>query len=320
MKRIRSSTHEMTNGRHAEQVQLARFGEQRLRPARPRSDWQASLDREVPLRALELAFLERERAPVIAAAKDVPRDAVSFAGWFADLQRTGPGQHDPLFDHLAECATLDEMRWFLEQEVAGEAGFDDLVALTQVKLPTLAKLELARNYWDEMGRGRAEGMHGALLASVADELALSPSSDGTVWESLALANLLTGLALNRGYAYHSVGALGAIELTAPGRTAKVNEGLKRLGFNARTRRYFALHATLDVKHAADWNREVLTTLVADEPDLAAPIAEGALMRLRAGARCFARYRSELGLDVEIEPPTRRPLAPSASNVDEPVPA
>ena len=52
------------------------------------------------------------------------------------------------------------MLWFLTQEVAGEAGFDDLLAMTQVKMPVTAKLEMARNYWDEMGRGRDTAMHG----------------------------------------------------------------------------------------------------------------------------------------------------------------
>ena len=52
---------------------------------------------------------------------------------------------------IAGEASLEQLKWFFEQEAAGEAGFDDLVALTQVKLPAGAKLELARNYWDEMG-------------------------------------------------------------------------------------------------------------------------------------------------------------------------
>jgi hypothetical protein len=59
------------------------------------------------------------------------------------------------------------------------------------------------------------------------------------------------------------------------------------------RRYYALHATLDIKHSRAWNSEVLRPLVAADPSLARPIAEGALMRLRAGARCFERYRAEL---------------------------
>jgi hypothetical protein len=40
---------------------------------------------------------------------------------------------------------------------------------------------------------------------------------------------------------------------------------------------------------------VIAPLVAREPRAAAAIAEGALMRLQAGARCFERYRRELGL-------------------------
>jgi pyrroloquinoline quinone (PQQ) biosynthesis protein C len=188
------------------------------------------------------------------------------------------------------------MTWVLRQEVAGEAGFEDLVALTQVKMPTRAKLELARNYWDEMGQGHEAGMHGPMLSRLAETLAIEKGGAAeAVSESLALANLMVALAAHRRYAYASIGALGVIELTAPGRAAKVNAGLKRLGIAGEARRYFALHATLDVKHSAAWNREVLGPLVAADPRVARPIAEGALMRLNAGAKCFERYRREFGL-------------------------
>ena len=280
--------------------QLVDFNARRLRPALPRADWRQTLDREQVFHALELEFIEGERAQVTSLARQAPREAAGFVAWFAGLEQTGPGQHDPLFPYLAEHASFEEMCWFLTQEVAGEAGFDDLVALTQVKLPTTAKLELARNYWDEMGRGHVRGMHGGLLEHLARALGLTPRPEETVWEALALANLLTGLAANRCYAYHALGALGVVELTAPGRAALVNQGLKRLGVSGRDRRYFALHATLDVKHSEAWNREVVSTLVAEQPELASPIAEGALMRLRAGARCFARYRRELALDGKRE--------------------
>jgi hypothetical protein len=123
-----------------------------------------------------------------------------------------------------------------------------------------------------------------------------------VWESLALGNLMTALAMNRRYTFHSVGALGVIELTAPGRAALVNAGLKRLGVGGEARRYFALHATLDVKHSIAWNREVLRPLVAEDPETARAIAEGALMRLEAGRRCFERYRA--ALSGFMAPPSR----------------
>lgn len=242
---------------------------------------------------LEGGFLEELHADIAAEAADVPTDPGGFIAWFEHLSHAGPGQGDPLFPWLAEEASRDELRWFFEQEAAGEAGFDDLVAYTQVKLPVQAKLELARNYWDEMGRGNIKGMHGPMLHALAETLAVDPVIENTVWESLALANAMTAMATNRRYAWHSVGALGVIELTAPGRSAMVAEGLRRIGLNEKERRYFDLHAVLDVKHSADWNREALRPLVDEEPRRATAIAEGALMRLICGARCFDRYRAHL---------------------------
>jgi hypothetical protein len=297
----------LSRAEHTRHARLLSFNEKRLRPALPVTNWRRALGDELDLRTQEIEFIEGERMRVAPQAAAVPRDPGRFVSWFASLDEIGPGQHDPLFPYLADHATRAQMCWFLSQEVAGEAGFDDLVALTQIKLPTLAKLELARNYWDEMGRGKAGGMHGRLLADLAAALDLEPRVEETVWESLALGNLLTGLAANRCYTYQSIGALGVVELTAPGRAAQVNYGLKRLGVDAATRQYFALHATLDVKHAEAWNREVITTLVAERRGVAPAIAEGALMRLNAGARCFVRYRHVLGIiERRAAPAGRRP--------------
>ena len=132
---------------------------------------------------------------------------------------------------------------------------------------------------------------------MAHHLELTPRVETTVVESLALANTMAGLAANRRYAYQSVGALGVIEMTAPGRSAATSAGLKRLGIKARNRHYFALHAILDVKHSIAWNAEAIVPLVESDPRIATAIAEGALMRLECGARCFERYRHELGLSL-----------------------
>ena len=275
------------------QQTLAHWNRRRLAPGFPVGDWEAHFAEESRMKALEAGFLDSLRAEVAARARLAPRSADAFVSWFEDLANTGPGQGDPLFAWLAEEATFEQMRWFIEQEAAGEAGFDDLVALTQIKLPTGPKLELARNYWDEMGCGNPRGVHGTMLAALAETLRIAPTIEGTVWESLALANTMTGLATNRNYAWHSVGALGVIELTAPGRSACVARGLRRLGLSERQRRYFDLHALLDVKHSREWNREALGPLVAEDPRRAEAMAEGALMRLLCGQRCFARYRAHL---------------------------
>lgn len=161
-------------------------------------------------------------------------------------------------------------------------------------MPQRAKLEMARNYWDEMGRGQAKGMHGPMLDTLAIALDLRPSTSIIVGEALALANTMAGLAFHRHYAFHAVGALGVIELTAPGRAAHVVTGLKRLGIPAHQRHYFSLHAVLDIQHAASWNAEVIRPLVEEDASRAAAIAEGALMRLKCGQRCFDAYVRALG--------------------------
>jgi hypothetical protein len=281
------------------QAALCELNRSRLVPAPPTSDARGELEREHTRRMLELDFLERELAAVRARAREAPSTSAEFVAWFCALESDGPGQGDPVFCWLAESATLDEMRWFLSQEISGEAGFEDLIAWTQLRMPEQVKLELARNYWDELGRGRARGMHGPMLHRLALELRLGEPPVPIVWEALALANTMIGLAANRRYAYQSLGALGVIELTAPGRASLVNDGLRRCGVPAHARQYYALHATLDRKHSETWNREILRALIRDQPEVAPWLAEGALARLEAGRRCFERYRRELGVAASL---------------------
>jgi hypothetical protein len=272
---------------------LAHWNHLRLAPQFPSADWQKVLDEDVRMLRLEGGFMEELRAEVADQASCAPSDPDGFLAWFEALKEEGPGQDDPLFPWIAEEASLEEMRWFLEQEAAGEAGFDDLVAYTQVKMPARAKLEFARNYWDEMGRGNPKGMHGPMLEVLVEHLKLDPRIDRTCRESLALANAMTAMATSRRYAWHSVGALGAVELTAPGRSAATAQGLRRLDLSARERRYFDIHAVLDVKHSEEWNSEAIRPLVEEDPRRATAMAEGALIRLKCGERCFERYRAEL---------------------------
>jgi hypothetical protein len=103
-------------------------------------------------------------------------------------------------------------------------------------------------------------------------------------EVVAAGQLLRALRAHRRYAHQAVGALAAIELTAPGRAAHLLQGLQRLGH--------APESGASVRSGC-WNRESVRRLVAADPRSATSIAEGALMRLEAGAQCFDRYRADL---------------------------
>lgn len=140
-------------------------------------------------------------------------------------------------------------------------------------------------------------MHAQMLEGMVEELELRPVIEATVWESLALSNTMLGMATSRRYTYHSLGALGAIELTAPQRVGKVSKGMQRLGLSKRVRAYFDLHAALDVAHARAWIREIIRPLAETNPSSRQFMAEGALMRLECGARCFDRYSREFRLSA-----------------------
>jgi len=275
---------------------LARRNAVRVAPGTPAENWENEERADIEYRIIEGRYLEDLRANISPMVISQIDSEEQFVDWFESLADWGPGQDHPLFDWLANQADLSQMKWFLTQEIAGEAGFDDLLAYSQVKLPTQAKLECARNYWDEMGRGKAGAMHGPLLAGMINELGLQPSLEETVWESLALGNIMLGMATNRRYAYHSLGALGVIELTAPQRAAKVVAGMQRLGLSTTAFAYFKLHAVIDIIHSKNWIREIIRPLIRENLEYAQYIAEGALMRLHSGKLCFDRYASELHLD------------------------
>jgi hypothetical protein len=277
--------------------ELARFNQRRLQPALPLPGTRDLLRAECVVREAEAEFIDAVRNAIAPLVTDIPDKVEAFLPWFECLRTSGPGQGDPLFPWLASAATVEQMKWFLEQEVAGEAGFEDLLALTQVKMPEEAKLEMARNYWDEMGRGASKGMHGPMLSRLARYFDVQPTPDRVIPEALALGNMMIALASNRHYAFHSVGALGVIEMTAPTRAGYVDRGLRRLRIPAKKRHYFALHAVLDVKHSEAWNREVLRPLVAEDPARAQAIGEGALLRLWHGAQCFERYRAKFNISI-----------------------
>jgi pyrroloquinoline quinone (PQQ) biosynthesis protein C len=284
---------------------LNAFNRARLQPCLPSDDWEIDLPFMRAAEQIEARFVEEERAGTRAQVAMMPTDASGFVEWFVALKEKGPGQYDPFFDYLADEASRSELQYFIKQEYCGEIGFDDLIALTQVRLPERAKLELARNFWDEQGQGKREDIHGPLYTTMAHELGVCDTPDNEfLWETLAVANLLTALACNRRYAWQSLGAMSVIELTSPTRATRVAQGLERVGISNDGCRYFRLHTVIDVEHWKAWLAEVIIPLVSATPELMVPLAEGALLRLNAGARLIERYRAVFNLDAR-RPAVRR---------------
>jgi hypothetical protein len=113
---------------------LTAYNSSRMRPGLPEESPSGELDLEHVVAQAEVIFIETQRRAIAPFVADIPSGTDAFMAWYEGLKQTGPGQGDPLFPWLASSASVDQMKWFLFQEVAGEAGFDDLLAMTQVKM------------------------------------------------------------------------------------------------------------------------------------------------------------------------------------------
>ncbi len=109
----------------AAHMTLAKFNQTRLTPQYSNQNWREEIEQETSFKLLEGEILEAETNLIRHQAALAPQDPAEFIGWFESLKSTGPGQNSPLFDWLAESATHEQMKWFIQQEVAGEAGFED---------------------------------------------------------------------------------------------------------------------------------------------------------------------------------------------------
>jgi hypothetical protein len=231
-------------------------------------------------RDLERAWLAYEDARVPDLG-DVPSDIGEFVGWFRDLvlQQHSVSDHE-LFHFLERGASRGAIELFLKNESTLDARFDDLIALAQVGISDEPKLELARNYWDEMGNGNIEDMHTRLFDGLLEDLGIDGSAmDSVEWTALATGNLLSYVTIHRGRLPEALGTLGAVEMLARRRFMKLTAGFDRVGLLGDAQTYHRLHIEVDSDHTEGWLEHVIAPMVEHEPEARLGIARGAYYRL-----------------------------------------
>lgn len=227
---------------------------------------------------LEQAFLRRLPPPVPAVD-----DAVAGMRKISATDLV-----PPVYDWIAEEAALEEVRAYLTLEGGPDGGFDDLVALCQIGIEGKPKVELATNYWDEMGRGNLDEVHTELHHRMVRALGLVAVDrrDQPV-EALERSLLGSTLATNRALQPELVGALGLLELQAGPRCRRVVKGLERLGCSDDALAFYEEHAVADPRHGKDWLDHVVGPLAERYPDWAPRIVTGAAWRSHVNAAFFA---------------------------------
>ncbi|MDQ3242619.1 MAG: iron-containing redox enzyme family protein [Gemmatimonadota bacterium] len=244
----------------------------------------------------EADMIRRAHASHALSPDSLPEDAAEFAAWYRDAAFNHPLYEHDLYTFVASDATREQLEWFFRMECAGEAAFDDLVALAQVGTRGEVKMEMASNYWDEMGKGRTHAVHTHLFHELITGLKLSaPDASQLPWQVLGGVNVMLWSCIPRRNAYRAQGALGAVELLAPQRCTRVVHGAHRVGIRKKTVVYYGAHAIIDIGHAEGWLSHVVEPQVRERPESRVGIAEGLVIRANASLDyfdyCLAAARS-----------------------------
>lgn len=245
---------------------------------------------------LETAWI----AELDAAAQPTVDALRASADTAEQLRRLAAKDRAPaIYQWVAEEGALAPVLHFLALEAGPDDLFDDLVATCQIGLPLgPAKMELASNYWDEMGNGNFEDVHNVLYQRFVDAVDLPdiPREDHPI-EALERAAMLGLVATNRWLQPEMLGALGLIELEAGPHCRYVDIGLGRLGASDDARAFYKMHAVVDPVHGKGWLENAVAPLVSDHPDWGPRILRGAAWKCAVNVAFFDWAHRTLAADA-----------------------
>ncbi|ADI10660.1 hypothetical protein SBI_07540 [Streptomyces bingchenggensis BCW-1] len=239
------------------------------------------------LRLLEQATAAAEDAALEPGALDAaPTEPSAYLSWLKKSAREHRVYKHPYYrEFIRDHATADDLRNYVIQESVVDGRFDDLLATMQVGTSGDAKMEIAENFWDEMGNGDPSQVHTHLFNQIfrvfdipAQELERSLTAN-----ALLSGNLAVLLCRYRHLYPEAVGFLGMTEWLAPERFVHVVHAWERLGLPDVGIVYHKLHITVDSRHAAGWFHNVVVPAATSER-MRRAIARGTLWRLNSSAR------------------------------------
>jgi len=233
-----------------------------------------------------------------------PTRGSEFVGWLKRLISTHRCSMHPFYQSfLAQTARAVHLKFFLAQETNLDPRFDDILALIQLGQQGNAKMEIANNYYDEMGNGQHAQVHSHLFKRTLDEMNID---ERFVRESMILDGRITGnisacLALHRRHYYKAIGYFGVTEYLAPRRSKQFVAAWKRNNLSEAGIVYHDMHIEIDARHARGWFDNVIAPLIDKDPRLGREIALGAVIRLNSSAKYLDALLATMPAVQAIEP-------------------
>lgn len=219
-------------------------------------------------RSLELPF-----EAVLRARVDGGHDVTAALGALLEepIEPTGGSVY------LLREGTLAQLREYVAHRSLYHLKEADPQAWVIPRLEGDAKVGLVTVEHDEYGSGRPERLHAALFATMMRALDLPDTYghflDAAPATTLAEVTLMSMLGLHRRLRGALVGQFALVELTSSPGSARLVRAMQRLGVPAATG-FYDEHVEADAVHEQVIRRQVLTPLLAAEPDLAADVVFG----------------------------------------------
>ncbi|MBC9716068.1 iron-containing redox enzyme family protein [Streptomyces sp. TRM66268-LWL] len=219
-----------------------------------------------------------------------PEDPEQFVPWLKSVVRQHTVFKHPYYHQfLRNEATEEDFRKFVLQESSVDARFDDLLATMQVGTDGATKMEIANNFWDEMGNGDPAQVHTVLFQRIIEHFGITDEElkENLSAEALLGGNLAVMICRYRNLFYEAVGHLAVAEWLAPDRFSQVLHGWERLGLPDDGITYHRLHIGIDAHHASGWFANVVKPMAGDAAARRA-ITRGAFWRLNSSGRYLDR--------------------------------
>lgn len=238
-------------------------------------------------RLLEQATIAAQDADIepglIESSPDEPRPYLSWIKRTAKDHRVY--KHPYYKDFIRHQATAEDLRSYMIQESVVDGRFDDLLAMMQIGTNGAAKMEIANNFWDEMGNGDKHQVHTHLFNNIFKvfDVRAEEFEESLTATALLSGNLAVMLCRYRQFYAEAVGFMGMLEWLVPDRFVHVLHAWDRLGLPDSGVAYHKLHVTIDSQHAAGWFHNVVLP-AATSPHMRHGIARGTLWRLNSSAR------------------------------------
>jgi pyrroloquinoline quinone (PQQ) biosynthesis protein C len=276
---------------------------------RPEPTAEASVVVNEVARSLERATVAAEDRFVDPAQLDgAPTQPHAYLSWLKRLAKDHRVyKHAYYREFIRDHATAEDLRRYVIQESVVDGRFDDLLAMMQIGTSGKAKLEIAANFWDEMGNGDAEQVHTKLFNRIYEvfDITEEEMERELSAEALLSGNLAVLLCRYRQYYPEAVGFLGMTEWLVPDRFVNVVHGWERLGLPEIGVIYHRLHITVDSMHAAGWFHNVVVP-AAESERMRRGIARGTLWRMNSSGRYLDERLAETTLGESADNGVLRP--------------